>query len=130
MTGKELFYIAECLFNGRQAGDGPFTSRCHPLLVERTGCSKALLSHSCTAALDKAALLLIIQSGDEIIMPSYTFVSTDNAFVLRGGVPWAVSATYRTRWLDAAPQQATTKRGRGSFRREIYLLCCIQQIKA
>lgn len=87
MTGKELYYIAEAHFNGRLAGDGPFTKRCHGWLEDRTGCSTALLTHSCTAALEMAALLMDIQPGDEIIMPSYTFVSTANAFVLRGGVP-------------------------------------------
>lgn len=87
MTGKELYYIAEAHFNGCLAGDGPFTKRCHQWLVNRTDCYKALLTHSCTAALEMAALLLNIQPGDEIIMPSYTFVSTANAFVLRGGVP-------------------------------------------
>lgn len=87
MTGKELYYIAEAHFNGRLAGDGPFTNRCHGWLEEKTGCNKGLLTHSCTAALEMAALMLDIQPGDEIIMPSYTFVSTANAFVLRGGVP-------------------------------------------
>ncbi|WP_416398645.1 dTDP-4-amino-4,6-dideoxygalactose transaminase [Allohahella sp. A8] len=87
MTGKELYYIAEAHFNGSLAGDGPFTKRCHGWLEERTGCNIGLLTHSCTAALEMAALLLNIQAGDEIIMPSYTFVSTANAFVLRGGVP-------------------------------------------
>jgi len=69
------------------AGDGPFTKRCHAWIEAKTGCAKALLTHSCTAALEMAALLLDIQAGDEVIMPSYTFVSTANAFVLRGGVP-------------------------------------------
>lgn len=87
MTGKELDYIAESHFNGRLAGDGPFTNRCHAWLEERSGCAKALLTHSCTAALEMAALLLDIKAGDEVIMPSYTFVSTANAFVLRGAVP-------------------------------------------
>jgi dTDP-4-amino-4,6-dideoxygalactose transaminase len=87
MTGKELYFIAEAHFNGVLAGDGPFTKRCHGWLEKNTGCSKALLTHSCTAALEMAALLLDIQPGDEVIMPSYTFVSTANAFVLRGGVP-------------------------------------------
>ncbi|WP_295442960.1 dTDP-4-amino-4,6-dideoxygalactose transaminase [uncultured Thiodictyon sp.] len=87
MTGKELYYIAKAHFNGCLAGDGPFTKRCHGWLEARTGCGKALLTHSCTAALEMSALLLDIQPGDEIIMPSYTFVSTANAFVLRGGVP-------------------------------------------
>jgi len=100
MTGKELYYIAEAHFNGRLAGDGPFTKRCHGWLEDRIGCSKALLTHSCTAALEMAALLLDIQPGDEIIMPSYTFVSTANAFVLRGGVPIFVDIRKDTLNLD------------------------------
>ncbi|WP_300394258.1 dTDP-4-amino-4,6-dideoxygalactose transaminase [Henriciella sp.] len=86
LTGKELEYIAESQSKGQLAGDGPFTKKCHAWLSEQTG-SKTLLTHSCTAALEMAALLLDIEPGDEIIMPSYTFVSTANAFVLRGGVP-------------------------------------------
>ena len=100
MTGKELYYIAEAHFNGALAGDGPFTRRCHAWLKERTGCSKVLLTHSCTAALEMTALLLDIQPGDEIIMPSYTFVSTANAFVLRGGVPVFVDVRDDTLNLD------------------------------
>lgn len=87
MTGKELKYITEAHLNGSLAGDGPFTKCCHSWLEAYSLCSKALLTHSCTAALEMAALLIDIQPGDEIIMPSYTFVSTANAFVLRGGVP-------------------------------------------
>ena len=87
MTGKELDYISEAHLNGSLAGDGPFTKRCHAWLEKKSKCVKALLTHSCTAALEMAALLLEVQPGDEIIMPSYTFVSTANAFVLRGGVP-------------------------------------------
>ncbi|NOT12361.1 MAG: dTDP-4-amino-4,6-dideoxygalactose transaminase [Methylococcaceae bacterium] len=87
MTGKELFYIAEAHFNHMLAGDGPFTKKCHEWLEAKTGAKKALLTHSCTAALEMAAILADIQSGDEVIMPSYTFVSTANAFALRGGVP-------------------------------------------
>ncbi len=87
MTGKELFYIAEAHFNSMLAGDGPFTKKCHRWLEQETGAQKALLTHSCTAALEMAAILADIQPGDEVIMPSYTFVSTANAFVLRGGVP-------------------------------------------
>lgn len=100
MTGKELYYIAEAHFNGRLAGDGPFTKRCHSWLEARTGCSKALLTHSCTGALEMAALLLDIRPGDEVIMPSYTFVSTANAFVLRGGVPVFVDIRDDTLNLD------------------------------
>ncbi len=87
MTGKELFYIAEAHFNHMLAGDGPFTKKCHEWLEAKTGAKKALLTHSCTAALEMTAILADIQPGDEVIMPSYTFVSTANAFVLRGGVP-------------------------------------------
>ena len=100
MTGKELYYIAEAHFNGMLAGNGPFTGRCHDWLEQRTGCSKALLTHSCTAALEMSALLLDIQPGDEIIMPSFTFVSTANAFVLRGGVPVFVDIRDDTLNLD------------------------------
>lgn len=87
MTGKELSYITEAHSNNMLAGDGPFTQHCHQWLEQTTGCSKALLTHSGTAALEIAAILTDIQPGDEVIMPSYTFVSTANAFVLRGGVP-------------------------------------------
>ncbi len=100
MTGKELYYIAEAKFGGMLAGDGPYTARCHRWLEAQTDCHKALLTHSCTAALEMAALLLDIQPGDEIIMPSYTFVSTANAFVLRGGVPVFVDIREDTLNLD------------------------------
>lgn len=100
MTGKELYYIADAHFKGKLAGDGPFTELCHNWLEENSGCSKALLTHSCTAALEMAALLLDIQPGDEVIMPSYTFVSTANAFVLRGGVPVFVDIREDTLNLD------------------------------
>lgn len=87
MTGKELWYIAQAHANGHLAGDGYFTKQCHAWLETRTGTHKALLTHSCTAALEMAAMLADIHPGDEVIMPSYTFVSTANAFVLRGAVP-------------------------------------------
>lgn len=87
IAGRELAYIAEALASTKLAGDGPFTARCHRWIEENTGTRRALLTHSCTAALEMAALLLDIAPGDEVIMPSYTFVSTANAFVLRGGVP-------------------------------------------
>ncbi|NJR67818.1 MAG: dTDP-4-amino-4,6-dideoxygalactose transaminase [Synechococcales cyanobacterium CRU_2_2] len=100
MTGKELYYIAEAHFQGRLAGDGPFTQRCHTWLEQRSGCAKALLTHSCTAALELSALLLDLEPGDEVIMPSYTFVSTANAFVLRGAVPVFVDVREDTLNLD------------------------------
>ena len=100
MTGKELYYIAEAHFNGRLAGDGPFTKRCHDWLRQRTNAHRALLTHSCTAALEMSALLLNLEPGDEVIMPSYTFVSTANAFVLRGAVPVFVDIREDTLNLD------------------------------
>lgn len=87
LTGKELQYIAEAHARGQLAGDGHFTKLCSTWLEQSTGCIKALLTHSCTAALEMAAILSNIQPGDEVIMPSYTFVTTANAFVLRGAVP-------------------------------------------
>jgi dTDP-4-amino-4,6-dideoxygalactose transaminase len=87
MTGRELWLISQAHANGHLSGDGGFTRRCHAWLEAQTGCSKALLTHSCTAALEMAALLLDLQPGDEVIMPSFTFVSTANAFALRGAIP-------------------------------------------
>jgi len=87
MSGKELYYIADAHFHNILAGDGPYTKQCHQWLESHTGSAKVLLTHSCTAALEMSSLLLNIQPGDEVIMPSYTFVSTANAFVLRGGIP-------------------------------------------
>ena len=100
MTGQELTYIGEAHRNGMLAGDGAFTKRCHGWLESQTGCAKALLTHSCTAALEMAALLLDIEAGDEVILPSYTFVSTANAFVLRGATPVFVDVREDTLNLD------------------------------
>ncbi len=100
MTGKELYYIAQAHFNGMLAGDGPYTNKCHDWLVKNTGTLKALLTHSCTASLEMAAILCSIAPGDEVIMPSYTFVSTANAFVLRGGVPVFVDIRADTMNID------------------------------
>ena len=100
MIGKELNYIAQAHANLHLAGDGEFTKKCHAWLEKKTGSHKVLLTHSCTAALEMAALLLDIQPGDEIIMPSYTFVSTANAFVLRGGIPVFVDIREDTLNLD------------------------------
>lgn len=87
IVGKELYYIAQAVMGSHISGDGPYTNLCHHWFEERLGCEKALLTHSCTAALEMAAILCNIQPGDEVIMPSFTFVSTANAFVLRGGGP-------------------------------------------
>ncbi len=106
ITGHELEYIMQAHANGMLAGDGPFTKKCHQWLEQQTGTKKALLTHSCTAALEMSALLLDIQPGDEIIMPSYTFVSTANAFVLRGGVPVFVDIREDTLNLDETKIEA------------------------
>src|SRR5215472_9726231 len=87
LRSRELNYITEAIERKQLSGDGLFTKRCHEWLEQRIGCKKALLTHSCTGALEMAALLLDLQPGDEVIMPSFTFVSTANAFVLRGAVP-------------------------------------------
>jgi len=83
LAGNEYRYIAQAIANGHASGDGPFTRKCHELLEQELGVSKVLLTTSCTHALEMAALLLDCQSGDEIIVPSFTFVSTANAFALR-----------------------------------------------
>lgn len=106
MTGKELLYINQAHDNGHLAGDGDFTKKCHAWLEQRIGCQKALLTHSCTAALEMAAILANIQPGDEVIMPSYTFVSTANAFVLRGGVPVFVDIRADTLNIDESKIEA------------------------
>ena len=86
-TGREFDYIREAIAGAHIAGDGVFSRRCQAWLEGQVGCVKALLTHSCTGALEMAALLVSIAPGDEVIMPSFTFVSTANAFVLRGAVP-------------------------------------------
>lgn len=100
MSGRELECIAQAHANSRLAGDGPFTQRCHEWLESHVGCRKALLTHSCTAALEMAALLLDLEPGDEIIMPSFTFVSTANAFVLRSARPVFVDIRPDTMNID------------------------------
>jgi len=100
MTGGELGLIAAAHSAGRLSGDGPYTKRCSEWLEKQTGCPSVLLTHSCTAAIEMSALLLDIQPGDEIIMPSYTFVSTANAFVLRGGIPVFVDIREDTLNID------------------------------
>lgn len=106
MTGRELWHIAQAHAAGHLAGDGTFTKKCHQWLETKTGTKKALLTHSCTAALEMAATLANIQPGDEIIMPSYTFVSTANAFVLRGGVPVFVDIRPDTLNIDETKIEA------------------------
>jgi dTDP-4-amino-4,6-dideoxygalactose transaminase len=100
LTGNELHYIAECIRLGHAAGDGMFTHRCAELLQQELGAARVLLTTSCTHALEMAALLLDIRPGDEVIVPSFTFVSTVNAFVLRGARPVFVDIREDTLNLD------------------------------
>ena len=83
-TGNEEKYVLEAMTSSKISGDGKFSKRCHKWFEEELQCKKTLLTTSCTHALEMAAILLNIKEGDEVIMPSYTFVSTANAFVLRG----------------------------------------------
>ena len=106
LTGRELHYISEAHALGQLSGDGPFTKRCSAWLEQQTGCREALLTNSCTAALDMAALLADTAPGDEIIMPSYTFSSTANAFVLRGGTPVFVDIRSDTLNIDETKIEA------------------------
>ena len=106
MTGRELWYIAQAHTNGHLSGDGQFTKKCHAWIERSTGARRALLTHSCTAALEMAALLADLQPGDEVIMPSYTFVSTANAFVMRGAVPVFVDIRPDTLNLDETKIEA------------------------
>lgn len=96
----EALYVLESLQSGATSGDGTFTKRCHTWLEKNLGVERALLTHSCTAALEMAAILLDLKPGDEVIMPSYTFVSTANAFVLRGAIPVFVDIRNDTLNID------------------------------
>jgi len=106
MTGKELWYVSQAHAKGHLAGDGTFSKQCNAWLEQRTGARSALLTHSCTAALEMAAILAGIEPGDEVIMPSFTFVSTANAFVLRGGVPVFVDIRPDTLNIDETKIEA------------------------
>jgi dTDP-4-amino-4,6-dideoxygalactose transaminase len=109
MTGKELWYISQAHHAGQLAGDGNYTKKCHQWLEAQTNCHKALLTHSCTAALEISAILADLEPGDEVIMPSYTFVSTANAFVLRGAVPVFVDIRPDTLNLDETLVEAAIR---------------------
>lgn len=111
LTGRELTYIERCLQSAKLSGDGQFSNQCQTLMQERFGTPRALLTTSGTAALEMAALLCDLQPGDEVILPSYTFVSTANAFVLRGARPVFVDIRPDTLNLDERLiEQAITPR--------------------
>ena len=100
LAGKELFYIAQAVLSGRTAGDGFYTKKCQNFLEEKFNAEKILLTHSCTAALEIAAFLCEVSPGDEVILPSFTFVSTANAFYLRGAKPVFVDINKDTLNID------------------------------
>ena len=99
-TGKEMEYIRQCVEAQKICGDGAYTKKCNEWIEEKTGTTKCLLTTSCTHATELAALLADIQPGDEVIMPAYTFVSTADAFVLRGAVPVFVDIRPDTMNID------------------------------
>lgn len=100
LTGKESGYISESFLQNKLSGDGAFTLNCSEWLVKNIKTNKALLTNSCTAALEMSSILADIKPGDEVIMPSYTFVSTANAFVLRGAIPVFVDIREDTQNLN------------------------------
>jgi dTDP-4-amino-4,6-dideoxygalactose transaminase len=102
IIGNELHYISQAIYKGHSAGDGSFTKQCQTLLERALNQGKVLLTTSCTDALEMSALLLNIQPGDEVIVPSFTFVSTANAFVLRGAKPVFVDIRAETLNMDEA----------------------------
>ena len=113
VTGSEYDYIKAAVDSGHLSGNGPFTKRCEQWIESMTGCRKALLTHSCTAALEMAALLLDLEPGDEVILPSFAFVSTANAFVLRRAVPVFVDIRPDTLNIDEAKiERAVTPKTR------------------
>jgi dTDP-4-amino-4,6-dideoxygalactose transaminase len=105
-VGKELEYISQAIQSGHISGDGPFTKKCHEFLENGLGVPKVLLTTSCTHALDMSAILLNIQPGDEVIIPDFTFVSTVNAFVLRGAKPVFIDIRGDTLNLDESKLEA------------------------
>lgn len=116
IAGKELYYIAQAVANGNISGDGHFTQKCAQLLEERFGIHKVLLTPSCTAALEMAAMLCDLQPGDEVILPSFTFVSTANAVVRLGVKPVFVDIRADTLNIDdALIENAITPRTRAIF---------------
>ena len=113
LADRELDYLTSAAAGGQTCGDGPFTGRATELLTRLTGARSALLTTSCTHALEMSALLLDLRPGDEVIMPSFTFVSTANAYVLRGAVPVFVDCRPDTLNLDErAVEAAVTPRTR------------------
>ena len=115
-AGNETRYLLEAIESGHLSGDGPFTKRCNGWLEREIGCRQALLTHSCTAAMEMAAMLFELGPDDEVIMPSFTFVSTANAVVLRGAVPVFVDIRPDTLNIDEhLIEAAITKKTKAIF---------------
>ena len=123
--GLEDQYILEAIHSHKISGDGTFTKRCHALLEAMTGCKKVLLTTSCTSALELAAILCDLKAGDEVILPSFTFSSTANAFALRGCTLVFADVDPRTMNLDpACIEAAVTKRTKAIVPMHYAGVCC------
>lgn len=116
LVGREIEYLRDAIRRGQLSGDGYYTRRCSTMIEALSGAPKALLTHSCTGALEMAAILCDLDPDDEVIMPSFTFVSTANAVVLRGAVPVFVDIDPQTLNLDPdAVARAVTPRTKAVF---------------
>jgi dTDP-4-amino-4,6-dideoxygalactose transaminase len=116
LNGREIEYLQEALSHGHISGDGGFTKRCHQWLSRELGAHSALLTHSCTAALEMSAILANLGPGDEVIMPSFTFVSTANAVALRGATPVFVDIRADTLNIDETKiEEAITAKTKAIF---------------
>ncbi|RIV87560.1 dTDP-4-amino-4,6-dideoxygalactose transaminase [Aurantiacibacter zhengii] len=116
VVGREFDYIRDAIHRGQLSGDGAYTQKCHAAICAMSGAAHALLTHSCTAALEMAAILADLKPGDEVILPSYTFVSTANAVVLRGATPVFVDIDAATLNIDPRRvAEAVTPRTRAIF---------------
>src|SRR5438552_10719581 len=128
-TGAELSYIRAAIAAPKLSGDGSFTAQCHALLEESLGIQKALLTTSCTHALEMAALLLNIGPGDEVIVPSFTFPSAANAFVLRGAKPLFVDIRADTLNIDESQiERCITARTKAIF--PVHYACVVCEMDA
>ena len=122
---KEFEYIQDTIENSIIRGDGIYTQKCHNFLESYLPAKRCLLTHSCTAALEMAAILADIKQGDEVIMPSYTFVSTANAFVLRGGVPVFLDIKPDTKKYQRTFDRISHNRENKSYRSRALCRCSV-----
>ena len=120
LTGREFEYIEKAVRSGQLSGNGAFTKACQAHLQQMLGAKRVLLTHSCTGALEMAALLLDLAPGDEVILPSFTFVSTANAFVLRGATPVFVDVNAEYLMDPARLADAITPRTRAVIPVHLY----------